>query len=333
MPFCAARALHDNGAGKVLFIDPSYSGSGHPGWGGGGLWSDPDVVAERIESHGLTGWIEHLRMTSEEAFPCVRDLVGSPGPGVVIIDGAHTHEQSLRDFDLYSSLLSQGYVAFHDSTNADTEVPRTIRDLRDRGLPAITLHCDVGLTIVEIAPRRSVEESWSYLCNPSDRITKIGEVAAKLVRPGDRILDSYCGWSPLAAGLSDVRIFGFDSDPMIIRRLREQYAAHTWKVIDEYRLPFADLPDEIDVLAGLGVTYGYAWWDPQQVLNNTRYLVGRYHPRACLFEAATDYHDALILKDIKALLVQWGYSCHYEWFEADLASFSRRKVLVAATEE
>src|SRR5262249_20899513 len=93
MPFCAVRAVQDNGRGKVIFIDPSYSGDGHPGWSGLGLWGDPDGVAGWIASFGLKNWVTHWKLTSEEAFPRVRDEIGGGQLGVVIIDGAHTYAQ------------------------------------------------------------------------------------------------------------------------------------------------------------------------------------------------------------------------------------------------
>jgi hypothetical protein len=107
-PFCIARALQDNGHGKVLFVDPSYSGEGHSGWGGRNYWSNPAAVAARVASFGLTDWFEHLKMTFEEAFPIVRDRVGDGKVGLIMIDGAHTYADSLRDFDLYSSLIHKG---------------------------------------------------------------------------------------------------------------------------------------------------------------------------------------------------------------------------------
>src|SRR5262249_48158603 len=90
MPFCAAPAVQDSGSGQVIFIDPSYSGYGDPGWSGAGLWSDPVEVSTRVGRHSLDGWIHHLKMTSEQAFPEVRKLVGQAQPMVLIIDGAHT---------------------------------------------------------------------------------------------------------------------------------------------------------------------------------------------------------------------------------------------------
>jgi methyltransferase family protein/methyltransferase FkbM-like protein len=329
MPFCAARALQDNGNGKVLFIDPSYAGSGHPGWSGRGLWSDPAAVAARVASFGLTGWVKHFRQTSEEAFPFVREMVAGAGPGIVIIDGAHTHAQSLSDFELYCSLFDEGFGIFHDSTSQDCEVERTIETLRNRACPMITIHREVGLTIVGIPPAACVQEKWKHLCDPSDRGEKLLPFAHRLLRPGDRVLDAYCGCAPLTVGLKDVKIFGFDSDPQMIRFLQERYPQHAWKRIEELSLPFVALPEHIDVLLGLAVVRGHARWDPHHVLANARYLLGRYVPRACLFEAAAGYYDADILDDLEKTLTRLGYACQRHQIDTNLAIFARRQILLA----
>jgi hypothetical protein len=152
MPFCVARALQDNGHGKVLFVDPSYLGEGHPGWGGRGLWSDPADVEQRIESFDLGGWIQHLRMTSDDAFPTIRQIIGRNRLGVLIIDGAHTYEASLRDFDLYTTLMDEGLVTFHDATNPQCEVDQTLKCLKKRGYPILVIDRDARLALIKIEP-------------------------------------------------------------------------------------------------------------------------------------------------------------------------------------
>ena len=330
MPFCAARALQDNGHGRVIFIDPSYSGMDDPGWSGKGLWSDPGQVEARFAEFGLTGWITHLKQTSEQAFPHVRELVAGGKLGLVIIDGAHTHANSLQDFELYSSLMSEGFVLFHDATNPACEVSRTVHTLQGRRFQAVTIHRDAGLALVAIDSAPSVESRWSYLCRPSNRGRLILPYAESILRPGDRLLDIYCGYSPLGFLLKDVAILGWDRDGQVIGRLREELPQHRWEQVDELSLPFATfLPTEIDVILGLGLTRGHAHWDTQCVADNVRYLLGRYYPRACLFESAADYYDARILEDLRENLVRLGYSCREDVIQTDLGSFARRKLLVA----
>ena len=225
-PFCAARALQDNGRGKVLFIDPSYSGDGDPGWSGRNYWSNPTAVAARVAAFGLTGWFEHLKMTSEEAFPIVCDRVGDGKVGLIIVDGAHTYADSLRDFELYSGLVREGYVLFHDATSPDCEVARTLAELRSRGYALITLDIEVGLAVVEVRRPAMVRETWSYLCAESNRGELLLPFAQRLLRPGDRVLDIYCGFSPLTPLLSDVAIFGYDHDGAVVQELAARHPQH-----------------------------------------------------------------------------------------------------------
>lgn len=329
MPFCAARAMQDNDRGKVLFVDPSYSGNGHPGWSGRGLWSDPAQVATRIASFGLSGWVTHLKSTSREAFPEVRKIIGDRSLGLVIIDGDHTAEQSMEDFQLYSSLVEDGFVLFHDSTSEECGVRVTTKKLRALGYSMITVHREVGLTVLEIPPGESIQHRWDYLCVPSNRAELLLPYARKLLVPGDRVLDAYCGSAPLASWLDDTPIFGFDSDLPMINLLRERYPQHVWERIDEIRLPFSQLPEKIDLLLALGISHGYAPWDPRHVLDNMRYLLGRYLPRACLLESPAGYHNAEILDQLRLTLINLGYRCEQEQIETDLTSFETRRVLLA----
>jgi len=330
MPFCVARALQDNGHGRLLFVDPSYSGDGPPGWSGRGYWSDPRAVEEWIRRFDLEGWVIHLRMTSDEALPEIRRSLSGRDLGMVVIDGAHDYETSLRDFESYSSLISTGVVFFHDATNPLCSVARTLDTLRERGYPVLTIERDVGLAMVEVRAAPAVREKWNYLRLPSNRAKLIEEHARTILRPDDRVMDAYCGFSPLGLVLTGVSLFGWDSDPRSIEELRNSLPTHRWERIEERDLPFsAVLPEVVDVLLGLGVSLGYAEWDPKYVRQNMAYLIGRYHPRAVLLETAADYHEAEILLHLEGILRQHGYHCRSEIIQTDLASFSRRKLLLA----
>ena len=57
--------------------------------------------------------------------------------------------------------------------------------------------------------------------------------------------------------------------------------------------------EEVDVVVGLEVSRGHAWQDPQRVIDNVRYLLGRYLPRDCIIETAADYYNADILEDFR----------------------------------
>jgi hypothetical protein len=329
-PFCAARALQDNAWGQVIFIDPSYSGEGHPGWGGRGHWNDEAIVEARFAQYGLTGWIRHLKLTSVEAFAQVKAITAEGSTGMIIIDGAHTADDSMRDFELYASLVKDGYAVMHDSTSPSCEVRKTVETLRGRGYPMVTLRKDVGLTLVELHKAAPVRDTWSYLCQRSTRGPKLAALLRGMIRAGDRILDVYCGFSPLASLLEDVTVFGCDADAAIIEELTKSLPQHTWRQIDERQVPFAALPENIDILMGLGLSRGgHAPWDPQHALEVVRYLLGRYFPRGCLFETAADYDDARILSELHATLARAGYRCSETLIDTDMPAFARRKVLMA----
>jgi hypothetical protein len=268
-------------------------------------------------------------MTSEQAFPLVRDRVGNDKVGLIIIDGAHTKADSLRDFELYSSLVRDGYVLFHDATSPDCEVAKTLAELRSRGYGLITLDIQVGLALVEVRRPAVVRETWGYLCTESNRGERLLPFAQRVIRPGDRVLDIYCGFSPLTPLLRDATVFGYDCDGEIVQELAARHPQHVWQQVADRQLQFAELPVEIDVILGLGVSRRYAPWDPPSVLDSVRYLLGRYFPRACLFETAADYHDGDIIADLVPALARLGYRCEEDVIHTNMASFSRRKVLVA----
>jgi hypothetical protein len=221
-----------------------------------------------VAAFGLTGWFEHLKMTSEEAFPIVCDRIGDGKVGLIIVDGAHTYADSLRDFELYSGLVREGYVLFHDATSPDCEVARTLVELRSRGYALITLDIQVGLAVVEVRRPAAVRETWSYLCAESNRGELLLPFAQHLLRPGDRVLDIYCGFSPLTPLLSDVAIFGYDHDGAIVQELAARHPQHVWRQTAERQLQLAELPPEVDVVLGLGVSRPHALWDPQAVLES-----------------------------------------------------------------
>lgn len=328
MPFSAARGLQDNGMGQLIFIDPSFEGTGDPAWEGRGHWSNPEAVQAWLERFGLSDWVTHIKKTSEEAFPEVQKMTFGGETGLVIIDGAHTFENSLMDFEMYSKLIQSGFALFHDSINANCEVDKTIRVLKSRGYQAVTIQESAGLTLIEVAHPPRVEDKWRHLVQPSNRAEKMKPIVESLVQPGDQVFDAYCGLSPLPPIISAAKIFGFDIDSEIIGKLRETHPQHQWQQISENYLIHADLPDAVQVLAGLGLNYGYAPWDAKLVVPNLRFLVRYYHPRACLFEAAADYHDAEILDELQTMLEKEGYTTETQLIETDLPEYSIRKLLI-----
>lgn len=156
VPLCLAHAFRHNGHGEVLFVEPGYRGTGDPEWTGRGHWEYETEVRKWFDLFGLGGWIRHLKTRADDALKAVHQAVAGKDVGIVVIDGARTYEQSLRDFDNYAPLVSSGVVLFHDSTSPNGGVSRTMRDLRTRGLDVATLPLDGGLSVVPVhRPSRS----------------------------------------------------------------------------------------------------------------------------------------------------------------------------------
>ena len=329
-PLCVARALHDAGHGEVVFIDPAYRGSGDPAWDGRGHWEHATEVEKWFDLFGLSSRITHLKMRSDDALPVVRQLTAGKHVGLLVVDGAHTYEQSLRDFDSYTPLMADGVVLFHDATNPNCAVSSTLRVLRSRGLDVATLDLDAGLAMVPIKRPPRVEDKWSYLTAASDRGRLLMEHLRPLLQEGDRVFEAYCGFSPLNAEYSAVDVFGFDVDPAIIERLRTEYPSFRWAQIEEQRLAYAELPDKVDVLVGLGLSHGYCSWDPQLIEHNMRFLVRHYRPRVCLFEAAADYHNGEILDAMTRILTSGGYTSREATIETNMRSYHRRRLVIGA---
>ncbi len=330
-PLCVARGLQDNGHGQVIFIDPSYAGSGDPAWDGRGHWEHSTEVEKWFGLFGLAPWIRHFKMRSDDALDAVRDMTQGRYVGLVVIDGAHTHQQSLRDFDNYSTLMSDGVVLFHDSTNPNCGVSWTMQSLRTRGIEVTTLHLDAGLSLVAVARPPRVEDKWSYLTAPSDRGSMIMDHLGPLLRPDDRIFEAYCGFSPLNEYYRHDRVFGFDIDPAIIARLRAEYPGRRWEQIEEKHLAHANLPEHADVLVALGLSHGYCSWDAQLAEPNMRFLVRHYRPRVCLFETAADYHNGEILDAVMRSVEAVGYTCRDALIETNMRSYSRRRIVIGTT--
>ena len=117
---------------------------------------DPNPLAE-----GCT-----FKMTSDEFFDKALKVANEKQyekPDVIFIDGDHSFEQSLKDFDNSLKILDKGgAIIFHD-TNPPTEahatpqptlgewcgeVYKTIVELRKRGYYLYTYPFDFGVTVV-----------------------------------------------------------------------------------------------------------------------------------------------------------------------------------------
>jgi predicted O-methyltransferase YrrM len=151
VPLMLGRALADNGAGRVLFIDPSLVDN---------FWREPGKVRAHFAKFGLSN-IEHFCMTTQEFIKS--DVYKNlPEVDVVFIDGYHSHEQARFDFEAFEPRLSaRGMVFFHDSIRvrpsriygSDNVYEHRVRDFmlelrKDPKLQVFDLPFGDGLTLV-----------------------------------------------------------------------------------------------------------------------------------------------------------------------------------------
>jgi SAM-dependent methyltransferase len=115
---CFALALRDNGAGRLSFVDPSYSMLADGPFktvGGTSQWDDEVKVSRRFERFGVTDLVTHYRMRSDEFFARYEDL-GLPELDVAFIDGNHSYVNVRGDFHgALRRMRRNGYLLLHDT--------------------------------------------------------------------------------------------------------------------------------------------------------------------------------------------------------------------------
>lgn len=326
--FAAARGLQENGYGKLYFIDPGYEGMGHPGWSGLGHWNDAKQVKEWIASFRLEGWVEHLKMTSNEAIEIVRKKVENLETGLVIIDGDHTASGSMSDFRQYGSLIREGMVCFHDATNPHCGVQHTLRQLKKEGYDMTILPQDAGLAMVTVKRKWKFEEKWNYLAENQERGAQLYQKLASVFKKGDVVMDMYCGSAPLAEFLNEQSVFGWDIDADQILNLKSRLPDQRWEIIPEQLFPYADLPAQVDVLMGLGILGHQAEWDPLLAAKNITLAIKMFKPRAIILEAAANYTPLNILDELIPVLQSQGYNWHNLSYTAKIDHFTDRRLII-----
>lgn len=325
----AARGLQENGFGKLFFIDPSFSGMGHPGWSGTGYWDDPQQVRDWFQQFGLADWIEHLKMTSDQAFQELKPRIQDLETALVIIDGDHTTDAALRDFRNYSSLIRNGFVCMHDATNPDCGVREALAHIRQAGHPVTILDKEAGLALIEIRQKWKFEDKWNYLAENTRRGEAIYNYISELLHPSDSIIDMYCGSAPLAPYLQQMQVFGWDIDQDQIDNLRTRFPHQRWEAMPETAFFTTDLPDHLTVLLALGLSSYTAEWDPQWPAKNIEWTVRAYNPRLVVLEASTHFQDSHTLRHLQAFLQARNYSLYLQPYDPQLADFSQRILIIA----
>ena len=155
VPLVFGKALHDNGSGEVIFIDPSLVD---------GFWKRPDCVKAHFETYGISNIQHHLYTTQEfaqtSAYKELSDI------GLLYVDGYHTAEFAKFDHEAFiDKMAPNGVVLFHDSVRErrtriygdDLAYTHTVchymDELRaDPQFEVLTFPEGDGLTLVKRAP-------------------------------------------------------------------------------------------------------------------------------------------------------------------------------------
>ena len=98
---------------KVFFVDPSFCADRNDSchWYGIGFWDDEDRVRKHWDAFGVADFVSHHKMTSAEFLkhPDCRNF------DLVYIDGDHSREGILHDFNEYHPLLGENAIVLaHD---------------------------------------------------------------------------------------------------------------------------------------------------------------------------------------------------------------------------
>jgi len=115
---CLGLGLKDNGAGRLTFVDPSFSvlkDGPLQTFGGTSQWDDPEQVKARFARFGIDDIVTHHRLTSSDFFQRY-GLLKLPPIDLAFIDGNHAYEHVRRDFmNVLKTARKDSYVLLHDS--------------------------------------------------------------------------------------------------------------------------------------------------------------------------------------------------------------------------
>lgn len=103
-----------NEKSTLHFIDPSYSSDkgDKSHWYGIGFWDDAEKVKSHWKKFGVADFIEHYKLTSQEYLKdknCLSEV------DLLYIDGDHSYEGILHDFNEYHKILKKDAIIIaHD---------------------------------------------------------------------------------------------------------------------------------------------------------------------------------------------------------------------------
>ncbi|MCA1960385.1 MAG: class I SAM-dependent methyltransferase [Desulfomonile sp.] len=158
---CLALGLKDNEAGRLSFVDPSYSvftDGPLKTLGGRNQWDDPQSVGGHFRRFGLDEVVTHYKMTSEQLFEKYDEL-NLPTIDMAFIDGNHAYKHVKFDFQhVVQRSRRNTYIFLHDSNAYIREalhhagVKRWIRILKkeDKAFEVINFPFSSGVALVRV---------------------------------------------------------------------------------------------------------------------------------------------------------------------------------------
>ena len=124
---CLALGIRDNGAGRLSFVDPSYSllkDGPFKTVGGRAYWSDPDHVRQHFDRFSVADIVTHFKMRSDEFFGAYHDHQ-LPPIDLAFIDGSHAYDDVRFDFmKVLEHARKNTYVFLHDTNIYIREILR-----------------------------------------------------------------------------------------------------------------------------------------------------------------------------------------------------------------
>lgn len=157
-PIIMAKALRDNGRGRLSFVDPSFS-FGRETWlpTNRGEWDDPQNARRKFSGFQVQFLATHYKERDDEFFGKfhARRL---PPIDLALIDGDHRHGAVAYDFrETVRRMPRGGHVLLHDALHPlgrfGSGVGRFVSELRAAGWNVVVLPGGAGLAIVEVPPR------------------------------------------------------------------------------------------------------------------------------------------------------------------------------------
>ena len=162
IPAYYSQAVHDNGKGVLIFVDPSFKGQrDKDAWGGEGNWDGPKKAERMLNRAGSTlpiakegePRLEHWKLLSSEALD---ELIKRDWwLDILYLDGDHSYKGLTYDItELGTRVRKGGLILMHDisvplSFGNHFGGRQIVKELREQGQPFVALPGGMGLGILQ----------------------------------------------------------------------------------------------------------------------------------------------------------------------------------------